>query len=201
MSEILILTRDVEGEFMITIFAVPRSFRGHFGLIQRNAIGSWLQMRPQPQILLMGNEDGTAEACAEFGVTHVPDIECNEYGTPIVSSMIRRAEECSHYELLLLVAMDLILFNDTVEAAVIVSKRFSASVLLHVVRRSTFVCHSTSQTPGGKMVYGNVSIMMYQMSLLQATTSSFQKGSGASFLRSLLVALLWIIGCSIALSP
>jgi hypothetical protein len=109
---------------MITIFGTPRPFRGHFGIIQRNAIGSWMQLRPRPQVLVMGNDEGTAEACAELGVTHVPDIECNEFETPLVSSMIARAEELAQFELMLVVSTDIILFNDTMDAARILYQRF-----------------------------------------------------------------------------
>lgn len=115
---------------MITIFGTPRKFSGHFGLIQRNAIGSWVQLKPRPQVLLMGNEEGTAEVCAEFGVTHVPDIECNEFGTPLVSSMIARAEELARHNLMLLIATDIILLSDFMQAVQLVSEVKTRFVLV-----------------------------------------------------------------------
>ena len=51
---------------MLTIFAVPKPFRGHIGVIQRNAIRSWTLLRPACDIILMGNEEGIAEIAAEF---------------------------------------------------------------------------------------------------------------------------------------
>ena len=109
---------------MITIFGTPRPFRGHFGIIQRNAIASWTQLRPKPQILIMGNDEGTADACRDLGVTHVPDIICNEFGTPLMDSMIEKAEILSEYNTLLLVTTDTLLFHDTLEMAKIVSEKF-----------------------------------------------------------------------------
>ena len=59
---------------MLTIFATPKPFRGHIAVIQRNAIRSWTLLRPACEIILMGNDEGTAEIAAEFGVRHVPEI-------------------------------------------------------------------------------------------------------------------------------
>lgn len=109
---------------MITIFGTPRPFKGHFEIIQRNAIASWTQLRPSPQILIMGNDEGTAEVCRDLGVTHVPDIECNEFGTPLVNSMFEKAETLSENNVLLACTTDTLLFNDTLEAARIASKKF-----------------------------------------------------------------------------
>ena len=110
---------------MITIFATPRKFQGHFGLIQRNAIGSWIRLHPRPQVLLMGNDDGIVEACAELGVIHVPDIKCNEFGTPLINSMITQAEKLAENDLMLFITFDTILFNDIIAAAKIVSRKFN----------------------------------------------------------------------------
>lgn len=54
---------------MITIFSTPKPFRGHFEIIQRNAIQSWLRLRPGCEIILLGNDEGTAE----FNLRHVAE--------------------------------------------------------------------------------------------------------------------------------
>ena len=46
---------------MLTLFAIPKPFRGQSDLIQRNAITSWTRIEPRPDVLLFGNEEGTAE--------------------------------------------------------------------------------------------------------------------------------------------
>ena len=43
----------------VTIFAIPKTFEGHIGIIQRNAIRSWAQLAGI-EILLLGDEPGTA---------------------------------------------------------------------------------------------------------------------------------------------
>ena len=56
----------LEELFMLTIFAIPKAFRGHTATIQRNAITSWTMLHPRPEILLFGNESGTEEICREL---------------------------------------------------------------------------------------------------------------------------------------
>ena len=39
----------------LTIFAMPKAFSGHTGMIQNNAIRSWARLDPKPEILLFGD--------------------------------------------------------------------------------------------------------------------------------------------------
>ncbi len=101
---------------MVTIFAVPKPFRGHFGLIQRNAIGSWIHLRPQCQVILFGDEEGTAEVAKEFGVCHVPEVARNEYGTPLLNDVFEKAKRLASHDLLCYVNSDIILKSDFMQA-------------------------------------------------------------------------------------
>ena len=42
---------------MLTIFSTPKPFRGHIGVIQRNAIESWKRIHPDVEIILFGDEE------------------------------------------------------------------------------------------------------------------------------------------------
>ena len=77
----------------ITIFATPKKFDGHIGVIQRNAITSWTHIQPKPEVILFGTEPGTAELAAELGLRHVSAVKCNEWGTPLVSDLFAQAEQ------------------------------------------------------------------------------------------------------------
>ena len=105
---------------MLTIFALPKPFRGHIATIQRNAIGSWARLRPSCQILLLGSEEGTAEIAKEFDVCHVPEVAVNEYGTPLLNDLFEKAEKLARYELLCYVNCDIILMDDFIQAVPIV---------------------------------------------------------------------------------
>ena len=97
---------------MLTLFSVPRPFSGHYGVIQRNAIKSWTLLRPMPEIILLGTDQGTSEIAQEFGVRHVPELEYNEKGRPRADSMYREAERVSQQPLVCIVNADIILMNN-----------------------------------------------------------------------------------------
>ena len=101
---------------MITLFTLPKPFVGHIGMIQRNAIQSWARLHPDIDILIFGNEQGTADIAAEFGIRHFPEVDVNEYGTPQMSGYFQQAEEAARHSYLCYVNADIILFPDLLEA-------------------------------------------------------------------------------------
>ena len=102
---------------MLTLFTIPKPFRGHIAVIQRNAIQSWTLLRPACEIILLGNDEGTAEAAVEFGVRHIPDIAHNDYGTPLVNDLFEKAKHLATYDLLCYINADIILMSDFIRAA------------------------------------------------------------------------------------
>lgn len=97
---------------MITIFTIPKPFIGLDNIHQRNAIQSWLAIRPESEIILCGNDQGVAEAAKEYGVVHIPDIPVNEFGTPYLNAAFERAQEIARYNLMCYVNADIIFFDD-----------------------------------------------------------------------------------------
>src|ERR1022692_1467240 len=109
---------------MITLFACPKPFLDpHIALIQRNAIVSWLALRPRPTIILFGDEDGTAEVSRDFGLMHVPSVARNALGTPLVSDIFRKAEAMSSDSAACYVNADIILMDDFSEAVRVCAQR------------------------------------------------------------------------------
>ena len=49
---------------MLTLFTIPKVFRGHIGVIQRNAIKSWTLLRPACEVVLLGDEGDAGEGRA-----------------------------------------------------------------------------------------------------------------------------------------
>jgi len=76
----------------LSIFAIPKRFDGHFGLIQRNAVRSWSRLQPRPDIVLLGSDDGTAEMAAEVGATHVADVASSPSGAPLLSDVFAKGQ-------------------------------------------------------------------------------------------------------------
>ena len=100
----------------LTLFATPKRFDGHIATIQRNAIESWTRMYPRPEIILFGHEPGTREIAAEFGLRHIPEVKCNQWGTPLISDLFAQAESIGHGPVVCYVNSDIILFDDFQQA-------------------------------------------------------------------------------------
>jgi hypothetical protein len=105
----------VESNLMLTIFSCPKPFRGHVYITQKNAIQSWLLLEPRPDVILLGSDEGVAEAARELGVRHIPHVECNEFGTPLMSSLFDEAEKASMSPLMCYVNADIIFMQDFVD--------------------------------------------------------------------------------------
>lgn len=101
----------------ITIFSCPKPFAGIIEGIQRNAIQSWTKLRPRPQVLLFGDDEGIREAAEEFGCVHVAAVATSELGTPLLSDIFRRAQSLAEAPAMLFVNADIVLTNETVAAA------------------------------------------------------------------------------------
>jgi hypothetical protein len=54
---------------MITFFTTPKPFRGHIGVIQRNAIESWKRIHPSAEVILFGDEVSVTPASPSQGTS------------------------------------------------------------------------------------------------------------------------------------
>jgi hypothetical protein len=101
---------------MLTFFTIPKAFRGHIDVIQRNAIMSWKLFEPECEIILMGDDPGTADVARELGLRHVPAVHRNNQGTPLVNSIFAEAQRTATHSILCYVNADIILMSDFVQA-------------------------------------------------------------------------------------
>lgn len=102
---------------MISFFTVAKPFSGHTRVIQRNALQSWKRLHPDCEVMLLGDDSGSAEVARELGLTHVPEIGRNEFGTPLVSALFAVAGARAKHDLLCYVNADIILLPDFIHAA------------------------------------------------------------------------------------
>ena len=115
---------------LITLFSAPKPFiNPHIATIQRNAIKSWTLL-PDVDVILLGEEQGLAEAARELGVKHIAHVERNANGVPLISSMFKLARENSNSDLLCIINTDMVLMPDFIEAAKKVKGLRSEFVLL-----------------------------------------------------------------------
>ena len=106
---------------ILTIFATPKPFEGHIDVIQRNAIRSWQHLHPDVEIILVGDDQGTAEVCQELGVKHIKHVRRNEYGTKYLASVYYQAQEIARHGILCHVNCDIVLMSDFWRAVQLVS--------------------------------------------------------------------------------
>lgn len=112
----------VKTNSVLTIFSAPKPFTDpHINTIQRNAIQSWQQIGPDVEVILVGEEEGLAKVATEYGVLHLPDVERNDWETPLVSSIFELARNASASRLLTYVNADIILLPDFVDLALTVA--------------------------------------------------------------------------------
>ena len=108
---------------MLTIFGCPKPFRGLTAIHQYNSIQSWQNLHPDLQVILVGNEEGIAQASRELGVTHAPECELNEFGTPLVSSIFAQAREHSRHNILCYANPDIILTSSFISCLHVALRR------------------------------------------------------------------------------
>ncbi len=69
----------------LCLFTIPKAFTGHVGLIQRNAIRSWMRLGSSVEIVLCGDDAGVEATARSFGIDWSGPLARNEHGTPLLS--------------------------------------------------------------------------------------------------------------------
>ncbi len=100
----------------LTLFCCPKPFRGHIGIIQRNAITSWLRLPSPPRVILFGQEEGSADMARDLGIEHVPSLNCTPHGTPRVDDLFGAAQAQAHTPWLGYINADILLLDDFSDA-------------------------------------------------------------------------------------
>lgn len=102
--------------FVLSLFAIPRAFEGHAGVIQENAIRSWARLGADCEILLCGDDPGVERMAAEVGARWLPRVARNERGTPRLDSTFGQVAEHARHDTLCYVNADIILLDDLLPA-------------------------------------------------------------------------------------
>jgi hypothetical protein len=133
---------------MFTIFSTPKPFRGHVGVIQRNALKSWTLLHPDVEIILFGDDEGTADVCRELGLRHEPYVERGNSGLKRIDYMFGKAQAIARHDVLCHVNCDIILMDDFTRSVQLVKSEYSR--FLMVGRRwDTPITHSVDFADSG----------------------------------------------------
>lgn len=119
----------------ITIFTTCKPFEGEAAVFQRKALETWARLGPNTDVLVIGDEPGARQCCESFGLRHHPDVKRNEWGTPLLDSLFRIAEESSTSDVLCYVNADILLTSelprvlgrvrDTFERFLVIGRRWN----------------------------------------------------------------------------
>src|SRR5438105_4945540 len=101
---------------MLTIFCTAKEFQGHFKIIQENAMRSWTLLRPRPEIILFGDGAGYKETAEQLGLVHYPGVECNDLGTPLLSSMFSIVQRIARNPIVCSLDADIIVMQSFMKA-------------------------------------------------------------------------------------
>ncbi len=101
----------------VTLLSTAKAFTGIFEVIQTNAITSWTLLEPRPDVILFGDDPGTAELCRALVIRHVPDVATTEQGTPLLSDMFLRGQELATTPMVCWSNADIIFDEHLLEAA------------------------------------------------------------------------------------
>jgi hypothetical protein len=101
---------------MLTFFTTAKPFLGHSGIIQRNALKSWTMLHPDVEVILFGEDEGSAEAARELGIRHEPHTEKNASGSNRMDYMFLRAQEIARHGVLCYSNCDIVLLQDFCDA-------------------------------------------------------------------------------------
>ncbi len=107
----------------LAILGMPKAFRGHIGVIQRNAIMSWTKLAPRPEVFLFGEDEGVAEIAAELRLGHLRNVARSEFGTPRLDDLLRRARGASDAPVLCYANSDIILLQEFLQAVDAVARQ------------------------------------------------------------------------------
>jgi len=115
---------------MLTIFSTPKPFVGHIDVIQRNAIRSWTRLHSDVEVVLFGDEEGTAEVCGEYNLRHEPLVKRNLSGAKYLDHIFAQAQRTARHPVVCYVNCDILLMADFRAAVAAIVGQYSKFLLI-----------------------------------------------------------------------
>jgi len=115
---------------MLTLFTTAKSFVGHSGIIQCNALQSWTRLHHDVEVILFGDEEGAADAANNLGLRHEARVERHPSGLKYINYMFSRAQQIARHEIVCYVNCDIILTPDFCNAVQIVGGAHASFLMI-----------------------------------------------------------------------
>ncbi len=101
---------------LLTLFTAPKPFTNpHIDLIQRNALRNWQALGKEVEVVLIGNDEGIAQAAKSFDFRHIPEVATNALGTPLISSIFQLGRSVNQSPYLVYVNADILFFPELLD--------------------------------------------------------------------------------------
>ncbi len=115
----------------LTIFTTPKPFTDpHINIIQRNAIQSWVELGDEVEVLIIGEEEGSASAARDLGVKVLSDVRRNSQGTPMIPSIFELARQNNGSPFMAYLNTDILVLPDFLQAAKNVSSQLDRFLMV-----------------------------------------------------------------------
>ena len=115
---------------MFTLFTIPRPFIGRYAAEQHNALGSWVRLEPEPEIIVFGDEAGIRDASDQYDCTYRGNVLRNEFGTPTLPFIFEETQRVARYDVLAFLNTDIILMQDFADALEVVADQFESFLMV-----------------------------------------------------------------------
>jgi hypothetical protein len=133
---------------VLTLFTTAKPFKGHNRVIQRNALQSWKRLGAGVEIIVFGDDEGSAETCAQLGLRHEPEVARTEFGAIRLDDMFARAQALAKNDALCYVNCDILLMSDLWNA--VQQVRVTEDVFLMIGKRWDTDVREEIQFDGGE---------------------------------------------------
>jgi hypothetical protein len=109
---------------VITFYTIVKGFEGKFDRIQRNAIGSWLELGNDVQVVLFGEAEPGAATFAEVCDLEILSIDRNAAGVPFVNSVFSQIDSVAQHKIRCFINADIVILPGFLQAVQIVAEQF-----------------------------------------------------------------------------
>lgn len=108
---------------VLTLFTAPKPFTDpHISTIQSNTLRNWRALGENIEVVVIGDEPGIADVCQSLNITHLPDVRCNEKGTPLISSIFDLARSVNDSPYLAYFNADILVLPGLIESLGVIAK-------------------------------------------------------------------------------
>lgn len=135
---------------VLTVFSIPKAFTRHVGVIQRNAVRSWVALGEEVQVVLVGDDSGVAEAARDLGVGHVSAVARSELGTPRIDDAFAGVDRIAEHSLRCFVNADVVLLDDFLPAVAAVRAAFQRFLVIGETRDLALVDEGELRSEGAR---------------------------------------------------